>query len=124
MIEDALLGLLPAELVPFATIGDLPGTQKNEVCLMMYDGAVNTEYFGSRTGSTIYQPIVKVVARNLSYEVAKQWVDSVKEAFHRYTDTGEGPLLSILMVGSPMYLGRSAQKLHEFQVTFNIQTRE
>lgn len=124
MLEDILLGLLPAKLYPFATIGDLPGTQKDEICLMLYDGMSNAEYFGGRKGSTIYQPIVKVVVRNNSYEVAKQWVEDVKDAFHRYTDENRGEVLSILMVGSPMYLGRSPQKLNEFQVTFNIQTKE
>lgn len=127
MIEDILLGLLPAELIPFATIGDLPGTQSNAVCLMLYDGSTNTEYFGGRAGSTIYQPIVKVVSRNYSYETAARWISLVKEALHRYTDADkgtDGPILSIFMVGSPMYLGRSPQKLHEFQVTFTIKTKE
>lgn len=121
MIEDVLLGLLPVELVPVATIGDLPGTQRDEVCLMLYDGVANDEYFGGRVDSTIYQPIVKVIVRNHSYEVAKQWIDYVKNAFHRYTG---GEVLSIFMVGSPMYLGRNSQKLHEFQVTFNIKMKE
>lgn len=121
MLEDILLGILPAELYPFATIGDLPGTQKDEVCLMLYDGAFNTEYFGGREGSTIYQPILKAVVRNVSYETAKSWVNLIKDTFHRYTG---GDILSIFMIGSPKYLGRSSQKLHEFQITFNIKTKE
>lgn len=127
MIEDSILGLLPLELLPFATIGDLPGTQKNEIGLIFYDGATNTEYFGPRVGSTVFQPIMKCVARNSSYEVAKEWIESIKNALHRYSDSGEGlegEILSILMVGSPMYLGRNEQKFHEFQVTFNIQVKE
>lgn len=127
MIEDYILGLLPVKLSPFATIGDLPGTQKNEICLMFYDGAGNSEYFGSRQGSTIFQPILKCVVRNNSYEDGKAWIKSIEEALHRYSDAGEGlegPILSILMVGSPMYLGRNSQKFHEFQVTFSIRTKE
>lgn len=127
MIEDYVLGLLPVKLTPFATIGDLPGTQKNEICLMFYDGVTNTEYFGGRQGSTIFQPILKCVVRNNSYEAGKEWIDLLKESLHRYSDAGEGvegPILSILMVGSPMYLGRNSQKFHEFQVTFKIQTKE
>lgn len=126
MIEDLILGLFPAELVPVATIGDLPGTQHDEVCIMLYDGVANTEYFGGKQDSTVYQPIVKVVVRNQSYETAKQWINLVQEALHRYTDADSengGPILSIFMVGSPMYLGRSTYKLHEFQVTFNIQMK-
>lgn len=127
MIEDIILGLLPASLAPFATIGDLPGTQKNEICLMFYDGATNTEYFGEKVGSTIFAPIMKCVVRNNSYANAAGWVKDIVDALHRYSDAGEGlegPILSILMSGSPMYLGRNAQKFHEFQVTFNIQTKE
>lgn len=127
MIEDLILGLLPAELVPFATIGDLPGTQRDEVCIMLYDGVANTEYFGGKSGSTVFQPIAKIVVRNQSYETAKQWVDLVQETLHRYTDASSeigGPILSIFMVGSPKYLGRGTYKLHEFQVTFNIQMKE
>lgn len=127
MIEDLILGLLPAELVPVATIGDLPSTQKDEICFILYDGATNAEYFGERKGSTIYQPIVKFVTRHHSYETSRQWINMIKDALHRYADVHtekNGSILSILMVGSPMYLGRSAQKLHEFQVTFNIQVKE
>lgn len=127
MIEDTILGLLPVELASFATIGDLPGTKKNCVCLIFYDGASNIEYFGARHESTIFQPIMKCVIRNSSYENAMNWVESIKEALHRYSDAGEGvegPILSILMIGSPMYLGRDEQKFHTFQMTFTIQTKE
>lgn len=121
MIEDLILGLLPAELAPVATIGDLPGTQKNEICIMLFDGAGNFEYFGDRLESTIYQPIVKAIVRNYSYETGKYWSELVKESLHRYTGSD---ILSIFLVGSPMYLGRSPQKFHEFQLTFKIKTKE
>lgn len=126
MIEDYILGLLPADLFPFATIGDLPGTQKNEICLMLYDGVTNTEYFGQRHESTVYRPIIKFVVRNNSYEQGKGWTEQIKESLHRYSDKGagvKGPILGIWLVGFPMYLGRNLQKMHEFQVTFSIQER-
>lgn len=114
-VEERVLQLIP-ENIP-ATIGDLPSTRANSVSIMMYDGNFNTEYFGGRQGSTLYQPIVKLVIRHESYEQAKGWVDAVKEALHRYTDD---TFKSILLVGSPLYLGKSALKLHEFQLTFNL----
>lgn len=126
MIEDYILGLLPPELIPFATIGDLPSTQKNEICLILYDGSVNDEYFGQRHESTVYNPIVKFVIRNSSYEQGKGWAELLQETLHRYSDKGagvEGPVLSILAVSSPIYLGRNLQKMHEFQVTFRIKER-
>lgn len=124
MIEDYILGCLPPELFPFATIGDLPGTQKNEICLMPYDGDMNSEYFGQRHESTIYSPIIKFVIRNHSYEQGKGWLEQVKYALERYSDKGagvDGPILGIWAIGSPMYLGRNAQKMHEFQMTFRVQ---
>lgn len=127
MIEDVILGLLPAELIPFATIGDLPSVQTDSISLVLFDGVANTEYFGGRKGSTIYQPVVKFVTRNHSYETSRAWVNSIKDALQRYTDmvtNKDGPILSCLLVGSPIYLGRSNIKLHEFQVTFNLQIKE
>ena len=119
MIEDRILGLLPSSLP--ATIGDLPGTSQNAVCIMLYNGNPNTEYFGSSDSSTVYQPIVKIVVRNQSYEQAASWIKLIKEALHRHVDDY---FMSILLVGSPLYLGKSDQKLHEFQIVFRIQVKE
>lgn len=119
MLEDKILGLLPSTLP--ATIGDLPGLSRNAVGIVVYDGIGNLEYFRSDASSTLYQPVVKIVIRNSSYEQGAQWVQQVREALHRHSDND---FLSILMVGSPMYLGKSDQKLHEFQITFRILTKE
>jgi hypothetical protein len=121
MIEDKILGLLPGNLASFAIIGDLPGTKQNIIGIVLYDGNINTEYFGTRTDSTVYRPVIKVVVRHSSYETGKSWVTQVKDALHRYHDD---EILSILLVGSPMYLGKSEEKLHTFQVTFSLQVKE
>lgn len=118
MLEEKLQGLLPVTLP--ATIGDLPSTRDNCICIVMYDGGYNTEYFGAKP-ATVYQPVAKFVVRHDSYEVGNQWVEQLKETLHRYTDEY---FLSIMLAGTPLYLGRSAQKLHEFQITFNIQVKE
>lgn len=119
MLEDKILGLLPSTLP--AVIGDLPGTTQDSICIMLYDGNANTEYFGPAADSTVYQPVVKIVVRSADYEKASNWVRMVKEALHRHVDDY---FMSILLVGSPMYLGKSEQKLHEFQETFKIQVKE
>lgn len=119
MIEDKIQGLLPVDMP--STIGDLPSTRANGVSIVMYDGNYNTEYFGGRTRSTVFQPVAQLIVRHESYEAAKAWVDAIQDALHRHTDDY---FLSILLAGSPMYLGRSDQKLHEFRITFNIQTKE
>lgn len=117
-IAETIQALLVGASVP-ATIGDLPSTSHDAVGIELFDGDFNTEYFGGRLGSTIYQPVVKIVVRNKSYEQGKQYIDVIKNALHRYTNGVN--ILSILLVGSPLYLGRSDQKLHEFQITFSVQ---
>lgn len=118
MTEEKLQGLLPATLP--VTIGDLPPVRTNSICIIMYDGGFNAEYFG-KDPATIYQPVAKIVVRNSSYEEGRAWVDLVREALHRHTDDY---FLSIVQAGTPLYLGRDSDKLNEFQVTFNIQLRE
>lgn len=114
-IEDLILGALPSELEPYATIGDLPATQSDHIGIMLYDGSYNTEYFGEQQGSTIFNPLIKIVVRNHSYEKANDWCRIIKETLHRYTSD---KILSIFLIGFPMYLGRDPQGLQEFQLTF------
>lgn len=121
MLEDEILGALPVELYPFATIGDLPGTNPNHISIMLYDGSYNTEYFGKREDSTLYNPLIKIVVRNSSYEQANEWSKQIRDALHRYSG---GNILSSFLVGFPMYLGWDAQKLHNFQLTFMITSKE
>ena len=120
MVADKLYDLLPASLPK--TIGDLPSTETDAVAIMEYNGGASTEYFGMRgEGSSIFQPIVKIVVRTDSYEEGTEWCELIKNTLHRFTDDY---FVSILMVGTPMYLGRGETKLHEFQVTFKTQVKE
>lgn len=98
-------------------IGDLPSTNSNAIALMEHDGYDNTEYFHS---GSMFQPILKIVVRHDSYETGQEWCEAIKELLHRYHDD---TLLSILLSGSALYLGRGETKLHEFQLTFAIQER-
>ena len=120
MVADRIYELLPAELPK--TIGDLPGSETDAVAIMEYDGATSTEYFGPRNdGTSVFQPIVKIVVRTDSYEEGNAWSELIKKTLHRYTDDY---FISIMIVGTPMYLGRDEMKLHEFQVTFRTQVKE
>ena len=103
------------------SIGDLPATHNIAVCIAEYDGATGTEYFGDTPGSSIFAPIIKCVVRHSSYETGQEWTDAIKSALHRYHDVN---LMSVLLIGAPMYLGLSEEKLHEFQVTFQINIKE
>lgn len=119
MIADYIYNLLPATLPK--VIGDLPSTKDAVVGIMEYDGSNSTEYFGPKVGSSVLEPIIKIVLRSPSYPEGQDWSEQVKNTLHRYQDD---KLISVLLVGTPMYLGRSAEKLHEFQVTFTVRVKE
>lgn len=120
MIAEKIYDLLPQDWP--LVIGDLPSNADVVVGIMEYDGATSTEYFGGFDCS-VFNPIVKIVIRHSSYSKGQEWADEVKNVLHRYHNEDTG-ILSILMAGTPMYLGRNEQKLHEFQVTFNISIKE
>lgn len=120
MVAEQIYDLLPQNWP--LVIGDLPSTTDVVVGIMEYDGATSTEYFGV-TNKSVFNPIVKIVIRHSSYPEGQEWAEKVKNTLHRYHNEGIG-ILSILMAGVPIYLGRNEQKLHEFQVTFNISIKE
>ena len=120
MVAEKIHELLPQEWPLF--IGEIPSTSDIAVGIMEYDGATSTEYFGE-TSKSLFNPIVKIVIRHSSYPEGQTWADEVKDTLHRYRNEDIG-ILSIMMAGVPMYLGRNEQKLHEFQVTFNISIKE
>ena len=120
MVAEKIHDLLPREWP--LVIGDLPSTADTVVGIVEYDGATSTEYFGA-THQSLFNPIIKIVIRHSSYSKGQEWADEVKNVLHRYHNEDIG-ILSILMAGVPMYLGRNEQKLHEFQVTFNISVKE
>lgn len=122
MIAESIKTLLPSEWP--LTIGDLPAPNKESVCIIEFDGNYNTHYFGRGYGTMIGQPVVKIVGRSASYQTGSSWMDQAKTILNRYHGTDENGILGITLVGAPMYLGRNTQKLHEFQVTFQVQVKE
>lgn len=116
MIEQHIKALLPEGLPSY--IGELPSTPNDVIAIMLYGGAGNAEYF---TCGTICRPVIKIVARNQSYVQVQQWIEEIKSKLHKHTDDY---FMSILLQGYPMYLGKDEQKLHEFQIVFNIQVKE
>lgn len=120
MVAEKIYDLLPDTLPK--VIGDLPGAETDIVAIMEYDGVYSTEYFGSKNDSvSVLRPIIKVLIRNSTYQTGSKWADLVKDTLHRYYDDY---FINIMLVNSPIYLGRNAMKQHEFQVTFNTQIKE
>lgn len=117
MVEEKIQELLKTTELP-AVIGDLPGSTEDTVCILLYDGAGNTEFFGPRTCTTLFNPLIRIVVRNNSYDEGKQWVELIQDTLHRYHDDD---FISIILEGNPQYLGKSIQKLHEFQIMFDVQ---
>lgn len=116
MVEQHIYDLLPSTLPKF--IGDLPANVPNAVAIVLFNGSENLSYF--QFGS-VFRPVVKIVVRNSSYEEAQQQVSTIKETLHKHSDEY---FMSIFMQGYPMYLGKDEQKLHEFQLVFNIKLKE
>ncbi len=119
MVAEYIMGLLPSNWP--LTIGDLPSTNVDALSILEYSGATSTEYFGSTGVESLYRPIIKIAIRSTSYEQGQQWAESCKDILHRHHDDY---LLSSMLVGAPIYLGRDPNKFHEFQVTFNTQVKE
>lgn len=118
MVAEKVYDLLPSTWPKI--IGELPSTTQDAVAIIEYDSSVGTEYFGQENCS-IFNPIVKVVFRVASYEQGSEWAEIAKTLLHRYHDD---TFVSILAVGSPIYLGKDEQKFHGFQVTFTTQVKE
>lgn len=119
MIEEGILDILQSfnpELP--VVIGDLPSSEENNICILLHDGPGNTEFFGDRNCTTLYNPLIRIVVRNKSYDEGKQWVNAIHTTLHRYRDD---QFMSIIIFGNPQYLGKSMQKLHEFQILFDAQ---
>lgn len=120
MVAEKIYDLLPQEWP--LVIGDLPSAKDVAVGIIEYDGATSTEYFGE-INKSMFNPIVKIVVRHTSYLEGRRWADEVRNLLHRYHNEDIG-IYSCLLVGAPIYLGRSEQKLHEFQIIFNISVKE
>ena len=117
MVEQRIKKLIPRTIPIY--IGELPSAPNDVAAIMLYNSAGTAEYFSV---GTICTPVIKIIVRNHSYDTAQQWIEDIKNALHRYHD--DEYFLSILMQGYPLYLGKNDQKLHEFQIVFNIRIKE
>lgn len=122
MVASKVKDLLPSNWP--ITVGDLPAANVEAVGIIEFDGYFNTMYLGMPQNAAVLQPLVKIVARSQSYAQGELWMDQAKEYLNGYVDPWQGDIMSIVMVGTPTYLGRNEQKLHEFQVVFQVLVKE
>ena len=98
-------------------IGSWPPHAPNAIAIRLWDGQ-NQEYFGQRT---IFVPTVLFLIRHEEYAPAMGWCKFIKSKFHQYRSD---EIAQMSMRGDILHLGRNAERLHEFQMMFNIMVRE
>lgn len=113
-----VLQFLPESVSP-GFVGEMPSLSAEGVAVMLFDGGINTQFFGMK--DTLFRPVLKFVIRTSDYEKGAEWMQTIKDTFHEFTSE---EISQMDIVGSPMYLGRTEEKLHEFQVTFQTIVKE
>lgn len=118
------LPVFPQNVIP-RFVGDLPSLSDVGCGIVLLEGVSNLEYFAEREHefgeSTLFKPLLRFVLRTKTYPRGSEWSDAIRECLHRYHDDF---ILSCVLRGSPMYLGRNSEKLHEFQLTFSTIIKE
>lgn len=117
-LSEYIVNLIPETVAP-KFVGELPSLSTEGVAIAVFNSGVNTTYFG--TPEAIYRPVVRVIVRHKDYPTGCMFAQTIQETLRDYTDE---TLLSVTAVGTPNYLGRSAEKLHEFQSLYQILLKE
>lgn len=100
------------------TIGDIPSLTEEGVGIILLAGLEDDRYFGKRS---LAKPMVQIPIRSKTYQSGMRRAEQIKGDLDGYTDDD---ILQCLISGSPTYLGRNQQKLHELTITFKIQLKE
>ena len=118
-IGNILWSLIPPKIEP-RFIGDLPAVATEGTTCLVYSSNASTQFFGMNT--SIYRPLAKFVTRTSKYTEGVETMDLISKSLRDYV--GDDVVIGVNQVGSPIYLGRNSEKLHEFQITFEILTKE
>lgn len=118
-IGSFLWSLIPPEVQP-RFIGDLPSITTEGTTCLIYSSNASTQFFGMK--NALYRPVAKFVSRVRRYPDGEEIMTKISDSLKKYT--GDDEIAGINQIGSPIYLGRNTEKLHEFQVTFEIIVRE
>lgn len=100
-------------------IGDMPSLSDEGVSINLYDGDYNTEFFGMP--KSIFRPLIRIFIRSKEYKKGLNTANIIKDTLHKRQDD---LISSMLMQGYVMYLGKSEEKLNEFQLNFTVIVEE
>ena len=67
------------------------------------------------------RPFIRITIRTSKYIDGMDRAEEIKKDLDKYTDEN---ILQCLVAGSPMYIGKNQQKLHEIQLLFYITLKE
>lgn len=118
-VPEHLRKLILKKVKPPVFIGDMPSLTDEGISVKMLEGSPNSKYFGEVPD--LYEPIYQIFIRTKDYGVGATSAQVIKDTLDEYSDRS---LKSLTLVGSILYLGRSEQKMHEFQLTFTAILKE
>lgn len=114
-LGEYLWNLIPETVQP-RFIGDLPSVATEGTTCLLVDSNQSTQFFG--TYESIYRPIAKFVTRKKQYIEGEEINKTISDALNKFVSQEDG--ISINQIGTGIYLGRNVEKMHEFQITFEI----
>ena len=100
-------------------IGDLPSLSEEGVGILLEEGSSDSRYFGQY--KSLARPYIRITIRSKKYVSGMERAESIKKDLDKYTDEN---ILQCFIAGSPMYIGKNEQKLHEIQLLFYITLKE
>lgn len=100
-------------------IGDLPSLSDEGVGIALEEGSAEHRYFGSF--KSLERPYIRITIRSIKYTDGMNRAESIKKDLNNLTNEN---ILQCLVAGSPMYIGKNQQKLHEIQLLFYITLKE
>lgn len=113
-ICEYIYSILPATLKP-KFVGEVPSQSEEGIAIALTDGEDSDLFFGS--GATLARPYVQIVVRTKEYAKGSKFCNQIIETLDRYKQESEG-ILGLWMQGNIDYLGKTEEKLHEFELTF------
>lgn len=99
-------------------IGDQPSLAEECVCLTLEDGMEDLRYFGQRNSNA--RPMLVINIRSTKYLDAMDMAELLRDRLNNYHDDD---IAGCYISGSPVYLGRNQQKLHEAMLSFLVSLR-